>query len=521
MENINKVRVILALTIYPSASFAEDFTIYVAPKASPAYEFAQSQAENDGVLGAERRIHKAFKTASEKLNECTGCNVEVKISAGIFQGKGKTGTWSFPDTKSPESTLRVIGGYDDTFSTRKPFETPTYLQIGQDRSQPVLSFEGKKHALKALEISGFVFDTGPSNAYDAKTNSLLKSSSSTWPILSLGYLTTDHLVIADNVFMNAPHGVGGPRVRAMSAESKVDIENNLFYNNVFTWSVNSGGGKHQVEHYLFKGNSFILNWPYNPDKSTSNPGVVELGNKDIAALVSFENNMFTYNTAGAIFPQWDDTRGPNISIQNNLFYKNGGLFDPTSEADGAIVGKFNGAAKHSIFDMDDVEDDFEWEVEDNISIDPIMEINVLKLQSVVYADLLRNSQPAKSLFAATNEDSHSINEFDALNAELEALMGDALGEEVDSIEETIALDEMSEVVIDQMDETSLDKASDESDSDTSLFGDLLEENNVLEVDGSILNYAPYVSFSPGSVPLPQNGDATGFGISPERVRNYE
>ena len=468
----------------------EVYQVLVAPKGSAAYDNAKALSDsNDNILSAERRIHRAFGEAFDQLAACDGCEVQVRIAAGIYAGKGRTGTWTFPEIKNPTATLKIMGGFDESFSTRQPFETPTFLQVSENRSQPVLSFEGKKHSLKSLVISGLVIDTGPSNAYDKKTNSLLKSGSSTWGLISLGYLETDALIISDNVFMNAPHGVASPRIRAMSDQSEVRFENNFFYNNLFTMSVESGGGKHTMAKYHLLGNSFVLNWPYNPDATTSNPGTVQIGNKHVAKQVVIERNLFAHNVGGAIYPQWDDTAGPDMVINENLFYKNGALFEPDTDGQGAIVGKFNRSAVHGIYDLEDIEDDFDWEFEDNLVEDPELHMEVLQLKALVYSELLRGIDDDKS---ESGEDA-GISELDALNAELEELMKMSESGDID------------------------DYAAPDAESSDMSFDDYLADSEVIDGDGDIQNYAPYIAFSPATLPIPLNGEAQDYGASPLRV----
>ena len=354
---------LLALAVLVPGTASADATILVGRKGTKAAENAAS-AVDDKTVFAATKLGSAFDKAAQLLVDCKTCTVTIKVAAGQHEAKGNTGAFVFPETIAPDATLHVLGGYDADFKTRAPFTTPSALVIVRPRSGPVITFEGRKHALKELVLSGFVIDVAPGNAYDAKTNSLLKGTSSSYPLLAFGYLATDKLVIADNVFMNAANSVGGPLIRAASANSEVWVTNNLFLNDVFTWQVGSGGGKNTPKRYVIKGNTFALNWPYNPDATTSNPGTVEIGNKYAAASVEITGNLFAYNVGGAIFPQWDDKVGPKIAIKDNLFWLNGALFEAKTPAHGAVVGKFNKVSKHSAYDTDTLEEDFSWDVKE-------------------------------------------------------------------------------------------------------------------------------------------------------------
>lgn len=396
--------------VLSSEASAQDMQILVAPKDSAAAATAEKQADDKGIF-FEKKLFKAFERAAAHLARCGGCTVTLKVAAGSYTGKASTGTWRFPDTVAPQATLRILGGYDKSFRQRAPFSTPTVLVTTGSRSAPVITFEGKKHALKELVLSGLTLDAAPGNRYDARTSSLLKGSSSSWSLLAFGYLSTERLVIADNVFLNAAHGVAAPIIRAASPKAEVVVTNNVFLNNVFTWQVKSASGKHLPARYELSHNSFILGWPYNPDPTTSNPGTLELGNKYAAARVDITGNLFAFNIGGAIFPNSREDNLPKLSIQDNLFYGNGMLFGASKPGQGAVVGKFNRSAKHAIFDTDAIEEDFSWEVRKNAVHDPELVIDVPKLKAVSY------KQPGTAQDEAASESQEEAGDGESLDME--------------------------------------------------------------------------------------------------------
>ncbi|GIW72767.1 MAG: hypothetical protein KatS3mg102_2309 [Planctomycetota bacterium] len=225
-------------------------------------------------------------------------------------------------------------------------------------------------------------DVSSSNSYDAKTNCLLKGSSTTTPIMRFGYLTYERFVIADCVFMNASHIAAGPKLRAASDEAEIVIRNNFIVNNVYAWQVSAANGKHLPKVYRLEGNSFIMNWPLNPDPGTSNPAAVEIGDKYTAQRVEIVGNLFAHNVGGAIYPTRDEESGPPLVIRSNLFYNNAALFGLDDPAQGAIVSKFGGFLSRkvpwNVLDIETVEDDYDWEVEDNAVLDPRVPIALVK-----------------------------------------------------------------------------------------------------------------------------------------------
>lgn len=474
------LRLALLLGLLPVAAAAQDITILVAPRDTPANDAAAALADDQTVF-AENRIFRAFDRAAEHMAGCGGCTVSVRLAAGAYTGRGDTGMWTFPEVEAPGASLHVTGGWDDSFTVRAPFDTPTILVSNETRSAPVLSFEGRRPAMAALVLSGLVFDTSPSNRYDAETRSLMKGGSSTWPHIAFGYIETQHLVVADNVFMNAPEGVGGPQLRTPAEGLRIDIVNNVFFNSVTPWTIPGGVSENRPEEIAFIGNSFVLNWPRNPDPTTSNPGALEIGNDYATDHVLIEGNLFAWNMGGAIFSQWDHDRSPPITIRNNLFWQNGLMYGASDPDDGAMVGKFNGSAVYGIYDPIDLEDDFDWTTEDNVSFDPGFLLEVPKLQTVQYgseyrgADVGAPEQPEGGLSAS---DQAAVDDFAAQLAQLS--MGGSFDSEAGDVEEPAPVE-------------------------------------IIGPDNTIRNYAPELPYSQVGIPMPTAPDAAAYGASPERI----
>jgi hypothetical protein len=375
-------------------------TILVADKASPAYEFAKKQAD-DKTIFAERKLHKALSKAAELIQAKKKCpmpkvrglawpkcdlpeaerywTVTVKVAQGDYVGKGGKGGFGLPELIAPDTTLRILGGYDDTFSRRAPFDTPTVLAAGGT----IFALAGKNPMLKEFYLSGFVMDIGGGNSYDAKTNSLLRGTSANVAHLALGYLETDRLVIADNVFVNSSHKAAAPLIRAHDDKAEVIIRNNFVLNNILAWEADSARFKQIPARYVIEGNSFILNWPYNPDPTTGNPAALQLAGKYAAGQFVIQSNLFAHNIGGAIY--WTgagEKAGPKTQIKDNLFFNNGGLFEEKAPGAAAVVTKFGGFKSRDIpwnaIDVETLEDDFEWDSSGNQSFDPKVPITMVK-----------------------------------------------------------------------------------------------------------------------------------------------
>lgn len=358
-------------------ALAQDLTILVAEKDTPALANAEKLADGSAVF-AERKLHKALSQAAELLKANPKATVNVKLAHGEYAGKGGKDGFVFEEVIAPEGTLRLLGGYDDDFKTRAPFDTPSILRVGAI----ALQFEGKKHALKELYISGLMTDVADTNAYDAKSNSLLIGSSSTNAIVTFGYLETQRLVIADCLFMNSSKHAASPMIRAMTPDAEVVIRNNFILNNRHAWVATSASFKHLPKQYVFEGNSFIMNWPYNPDPTTGNPAALEIGNKYTAAKIVIKDNLFAHNFGGAIYFTQDEKNGAPAEIHSNLFFDNGYLFGLDDPKMGAVVGKFGAFMSNKIpwnvLDIETVEDDYEWSAKGNVVMDPKVPVTLAK-----------------------------------------------------------------------------------------------------------------------------------------------
>lgn len=355
---------------------ADDLIILVAPPGSAAAAHATTAADGKKLV-ATTALDDALTRGSTHLATCGACAVTIKLAAGTYAGPKGQGQWTVPDAAAPKAALRVLGGYDDAFAVRAPLTTHSVLITTPGRTGPVLAVG--KLEVRELTLSGLAIDGGPSNRYDAASSSLMRGRSPSSPLLGLSSVTTDRLIIADNLFFNAPSGVAAPLVRPASASAEVIVRNNLFANNVIALSVKGPSTKHTLKRFLIADNSFVLNFPGNADTGTSNPGAVELGGKSAAVTVELRGNLFAYNVGGAIAPLWDAARSPAVVMNHNLFWRNGELFTPSSPAHGAVVGRVEGVT--ATLAADEVAVARGWSVSGNVARDPELAIPVATMSA--------------------------------------------------------------------------------------------------------------------------------------------
>lgn len=360
------------------ATRAAETIILVAPRDTPAAEFAASRA-NDQTVFAERRLHRALTRAGEILAQGGPQTVSILVAEGAYPGRTGTGVWEIPTIDNPEARLRILGGFNADFTGRQPFSLLSELETQAGRPGAFITV-GRRSRLAELVISGLIFDAAPSNRYDAQTNSILKGQSRTYPLISFQQLRVDHLVVADNVFINGAHGAFDPGI-AGAPGAVVDIQNNFFLNTIkgMTPAATSGGEHVDIR---IRNNSFILNWPYNPDAASSNVGALELYHADGYKSLLIQGNLFAFNPGGAMQHDWAPERMGQIAIIGNLFHANGSLFSTATDEEGVIVGKFGPNPSHLPLDLMTIEDDLDYDVRDNVSMDPGIGLAIAPLQAV-------------------------------------------------------------------------------------------------------------------------------------------
>lgn len=359
-------------------TMAEDYVILVAGRDTPAAAYAETQANDQGVF-FERRLFRALNRASEILGQGGAHTVSILVAAGQYPGQTGTGVWEIPSVQNAEGRLRILGGFNDDFSGRQPFGLLSELVTQEGRPGAFLTV-GRRSELKQLVISGLMFDAAPSNKYDARSNSILKGTSRTYPLIAFQQLKVEHLVVADNIFLNGAHGAFDPAIGGVPG-SVVDIQNNLFLNTIKVMKPAAMSGGQHVALNL-RNNSFILNWPYNPDATSSNVGVLELYHSDGYRTLTIEDNLFAFNPGGAMQHDWAPDRMGDITIRNNLFHANGSLFSTSSPEEGVIVGKFGPNPTYLSLDLITIEDDLDYDVSGNVSMDPGISLAMAPLQAV-------------------------------------------------------------------------------------------------------------------------------------------
>ena len=360
-----------ALVVAPmlSATAFADTTILVpsSREGRDACEDAAAAAGDD--VQCARHLTKAFMVASEAMAAGGAMTVTLKLAGGEYRGDMDGGNYAMPVFSNPQAHLVIEGGYDASFSARDPWGTPTQFLTTEARGGAYWTV-GRNTKTASLTVDGILWDMQASNKYDAKSNSLQKGGSSTHKVIKFNYWELGALTFKNNVFLNAPHRVTETLVRAADANMTITWDNNIFLNNVIPLKLESARFRNKPKLVTVKNNSFILNWSYNPDPTTGNPGSLDMGSRDAADEVVIENNLFYGNFGGAI--QIAPDNAPTVSIKNNNFVGNG-LLHGNAKPEASVVISVRNAGMNPLHGVDYIEDITDMTSGDgtgNVSVNP-------------------------------------------------------------------------------------------------------------------------------------------------------
>ena len=162
----------------------------------------------------------------------------------------------------------------------------------------------------------------------------------------------------------------------------------MFINNVIPIKLDTARFRHKPKVILIKNNSFLLNWAYNPDPNTGNPGAVNVGSRDAAHAIVFDGNLFYANFGGAI--QIAPDNAPEVSISNNNFVGNGLLHGNAGSSAGAIISaRIAGLQPLDLDYMEDITDMTDGDGRGNVSKNPGVAVRLASSTQAVDSDQVR------------------------------------------------------------------------------------------------------------------------------------
>ncbi len=325
-------------------------------------------------LGARwvRSLTVGFARAARAMEGDPAARVELRLAAGEYTGDLGSGAYAIPRLVAPRGALVVSGGWDETFSRRDPFHHPSTVLATPERSAPLWTF-ARGSRVGQLIVDGLVWDSGPSNRYDRRSNSLLPGSSCTFPFVKFNYLETDRLAFLNCVFLNSAARVMEPLVRAMTPRAVIEFRNSIFLNDRIPLKLDSARFRNRPARIVVDRCSFLLDWPYDPDPGTGNRGALELGPADAAREIRITRNLFWADIGGAI--QAAHGRLPDLVISGNDFVGNGLLHGRTEPDAGAMIVAVGGRMQDIPVEMIE-EVPAVVEAEGNVSVAPGIPLTV-------------------------------------------------------------------------------------------------------------------------------------------------
>jgi hypothetical protein len=311
---------------------------------------AKPAAAADGAKWV-KNLTKAFAKAATDINAGGNVSVVIRMATGDYDGDLHCGAYGIPKFVNPKGNLLIQGGFADNFKTKGPFTAPSKIVTISDRSMPIWNF-ARNTKLNSFIVDGLLFDSGESNTYDARSNSLLIRGSSTHVFFKFNYLETNELAFENCVFMNSANRVMEPLIRAATPAAEIRYHNCMFINNRIPLKLDSARFRNKPDRIVVDHCSFLLNWAYNPDPNTGNPCALEIGPAEAANEIILTNNLFHCNFGGAILAL--NLRMPALTVNNNNFIGNG-LLHGESDPDAVAMIVAAGGRKQPL-SVDDIED---------------------------------------------------------------------------------------------------------------------------------------------------------------------
>lgn len=279
----------------------------------------------------------------------------VHVSAGKYYGSGKT---AFSETKE---AISIIGGYNDTFSSRD-FKKNMTILTGDNKSMALNSAQPRLRILPKsgnVSVDGLVFDISERNAYLDGKVVVRKANPKTGSNASLDTPTMEigtaggKINITNCLLLNNTHT--GIRVKA-GKDADVNIKNNWVINNAglgleLTSTHHSATG---APKYSVSNNTILFTWKYDGYGSRGGEGI----SMDGVPIVSLSNNIIAFSDNYAIV----NGRGnKNLTVTDNIIlnsgkadYWEGNLYLSVKEMSDAklISSAKNNSSKNLTFKVD-------------------------------------------------------------------------------------------------------------------------------------------------------------------------
>lgn len=302
------------------------------PKSSPNFanegrEWFVSATNGAGQMGTKERPAKDLGNIIHHLKP----NDIIRIAGGTYLSRGASGS---DEINVPVS---IIGGYDETFSIRDPWDqhktifTGTndykkstdpriYIRTDQQREANNQLSEGG-----TIIVDGIIVDNGPRNRYHQKKGLAIRrtanGATNENPAPNSGGIVIvaskfTNVAVQNCVVMNTAPSEGALSVRIFQGGQGI-IRNNLTINNtgygIHARTGYTGSDPALTPHFIISYNTSLFNWKHDAIASYGGDALA----LDQYLTAKIENNVLGFGHMGGIL-----SKGAKIELSNNLFTGN-------------------------------------------------------------------------------------------------------------------------------------------------------------------------------------------------------
>lgn len=290
-------------------------------------EWFVSASNGSGQLGTKERPAKDLGNIIHHLKP----NDVIRIAGGTYMSRGASGS---DEINVPVS---IIGGYDETFSYRDPWDKHKTIFTGTNdykkstdpriyiRTDQQREANGQLSQGGTIIVDGIIIDNGPRNRYHQKkglairrkanpaTNENPSPNSGGIVIVASKYT---NVAVQNCVVMNTAPSEGALSVRIFQGGQGI-IRNNLTINNtgygIHARTGYTGSDPNLTPRFHIYNNTSLFNWKHDAVASYGGDALA----LDQYLTAKIENNVLGFGHMGGIL-----SKGAKIELKNNLFTGN-------------------------------------------------------------------------------------------------------------------------------------------------------------------------------------------------------
>jgi hypothetical protein len=295
-------------------------------------EWFVSATNGSGQLGTKDRPAKDLGNIIHHLKP----NDIIRIAGGTYMSRGASGS---DEINVP---VTIIGGYDETFSYRDPWDAHKTIFTGTNdykkstdpriyiRTDQQREANGQLSQGGTIIIDGIIIDNGPRNRYHQKKDLAIRRKASPPtgenPSPNSGGIVIvaskfTNVAVQNCVIMNTAPSEGALSVRIFQGGQGI-IQNNLCVNNtgygIHARTGYTGSNPELTPKFVIRYNTSIFNWKH--DAVATYGGYALALDQYLTATV--ENNVLAFGHQGGIY-----NKGAKIVLNNNMFAGNKNNYD--------------------------------------------------------------------------------------------------------------------------------------------------------------------------------------------------